>query len=69
MSRHVRAAFAVAVFIISATGCSSFRTRVLMNEGNKLYKAQKFEEAIRIRVGKGSTGGSGPESSGGPKSG
>jgi tetratricopeptide (TPR) repeat protein len=37
------------VLLLAATlfGCDAVRTRTLLNEGNKLYKAQRYEEAIQ----------------------
>jgi tetratricopeptide (TPR) repeat protein len=38
-----------AVLFLAATlfGCDAIRSRTLLNEGNKLYKAQRYEEAIQ----------------------
>lgn len=36
----------VLIAALGAAGCTSIRTRVWMNEGHKLYKAQKYEQAI-----------------------
>lgn len=47
MSRRVVAALTLGLTLtLLASGCTSVRTRIWMNEGNRLYKAQKYEEAI-----------------------
>lgn len=38
----------VGLLLVMATGCDTVRTRVWMNEGNKLYKGQRYEEAIEL---------------------
>lgn len=48
MQRRLRtlvAAFAIIACALVAGGCSKFNSRRLINEGNKLYKEGKFEEA------------------------
>ena len=40
-------AIAILVAAVSSSGCTSFKIRVLMKEGNRLYTAQKYEEAIK----------------------
>jgi tetratricopeptide (TPR) repeat protein len=42
----VRAVAAVLFLAATLFGCDAIRSRTLMNEGNKLYKAQKYDEAI-----------------------
>jgi hypothetical protein len=48
--RLAAAVLGVAVFgaaiVASGVSCTSIRTRVWMNEGNKLYKAERYDEAI-----------------------
>lgn len=39
-------AIVLGLTLVSVVGCTSLRTRVHMSQGNKLYKAQKYEEAI-----------------------
>jgi len=34
--------------LASGVSCTSIRTRVWMNEGNKLYKAQRYDEAVEF---------------------
>jgi tetratricopeptide (TPR) repeat protein len=36
----------VGAFLLLAPGCDTVRIRYLMNEGNKLYKGEKYEQAI-----------------------
>src|SRR5690242_2102926 len=41
---------AIAIVVVAAlagSGCKKFNSRRLINEGNKLYKAGKFEEAAK----------------------
>ena len=41
------AAVALGILILTSVGsCTTIRTRVWMNEGNKLYKAQRYDEAL-----------------------
>ena len=42
----VGAAAVISAATISSTGCDSIRERVYLNEGNKLYIAQRYDEAI-----------------------
>ena len=47
MSRRVVSALCLALVLAAlSSGCTSIRTRIWMNAGNKLYKAQKYEDAI-----------------------
>ena len=43
----VRTAAALGVGLAALAGCDAVRTRTLLNEGNKLYRAQRYEEAIQ----------------------
>ena len=46
--RTLVAAIAIAIgALLTTTGCEKFNARRLINEGNKLYKAGKFEEAAK----------------------
>jgi tetratricopeptide (TPR) repeat protein len=45
--RTLVAAIAIVVAALVSTGCKKFNSRRLINEGNKLYKAGKFEEAAK----------------------
>jgi tetratricopeptide (TPR) repeat protein len=43
------AAVVLGVLIVAGgVSCTTIRTRVWMNEGNKLYKAQKYDEAVKF---------------------
>lgn len=46
MKGRILAASVLGLFLLSTAGCSSVRIRVWMNEGNKLYKGQRYEEAV-----------------------
>ena len=50
-TRRFTLAFVTAVVAmvvgVGATGCQSFRERMLLKDGNALYTAQKYEEAIK----------------------
>jgi len=47
MSRRVVSALCLALVLAAlSSGCTSIRTRIWMNAGNKYYKAQKYEDAI-----------------------
>ena len=46
MSRRVLVVLAIGLSLSVAAGCSTIRTRMLMNDGNKLFKAQKYELAL-----------------------
>jgi tetratricopeptide (TPR) repeat protein len=36
------------LIVASSVSCKTVRTRVWMNEGNKLYRAQKYDEAVEF---------------------
>lgn len=38
---------AVCLVLLVATGCSSLQERLALSAGNRLYKSQKYEEAVR----------------------
>lgn len=42
-----RAAVLLAATAVLTAGCDNLKTRSLLNEGNKLYRGQKYEEAIQ----------------------
>src|ERR1043166_8940191 len=49
MSRRAVSVLSLALLLtlaVVSSGCTSIRTRVWMNAGNKYYKAQKYEQAI-----------------------
>ncbi len=48
MSRRPRVVIvaSLGLALLAATGCDALRVRTLMRQGNELYRAQKFEEAI-----------------------
>lgn len=46
-SGPVLAVAVLCAFAASSTGCTSFKVKMLLKEGNTLYTAQKYEEAIQ----------------------
>src|SRR5712691_3239992 len=46
MKGRLQGAILVGWVLVLVAGCTTVRTRIWMNEGNKLYNAKKFEEAI-----------------------
>jgi len=46
MKGRLAAAVLGVVIVASGVSCTAIRTRVWMNEGNKLYKAQRYDEAV-----------------------
>ena len=48
MKGRLAAAVLGVVLLVSGVSCTTIRTRVWMNEGNKLYKAQRYDEAVEF---------------------
>jgi len=48
MKGRLAAAVLGLALVACGTSCNTFRTRVWMNEGNKLYKAQRYDEAVEF---------------------
>ncbi len=48
MSRRLIPLFLLGVLALALPGCDSVKVRYYMNEGNKAYKGQKYEEAIGL---------------------
>lgn len=46
MSRRLLAFVALGALLLTLAGCETIEIRYWMNEGNKLYKAQNYEDAI-----------------------
>src|SRR5262249_10134754 len=46
MKGRLAAAVLGVVIVVGGVSCSAIKTRVWMNEGNKLYKAQRYDEAV-----------------------
>jgi len=48
MKGRLAAAVLGVVLVVSVVSCTTIRTRIWMNEGNKLYKAQRYDEAVEF---------------------
>src|SRR5262245_37906430 len=48
MKSRLAAAVMGVVIVATCVSCTTIKTRVWMNEGNKLYKAQRYDEAVEI---------------------
>ena len=48
MKGRLAAALLGVLIVVSGASCTAVKTRVWMNEGNKLYKAQRYDEAVEF---------------------